>query len=170
MRRLASGALRLLVACCAGLTLLDCGEHHAIGVTPPNSPTLLQCPTDQTQTTTSVITALGGTVSLGGTIVRIPAGALTTATSIKLTVPASQYMEIEVQANDFTSFVFQQSISITIDYSRCSASEASKSPLSVWHIDPQTKQLLENLGGTDDKSTHSITFSTSHFSGYAVSF
>jgi hypothetical protein len=116
------------------------------------------------------VTALGGTVSLGGTAVRIPVGALAAATTITLTVPASQYMEIEVTANNLTSFVFQQAVSVTIDYSRCSAAEASKSPLSVWHINTQTKQLLENMGGVDDKTTHSITFTTGHLSGYAVAF
>jgi hypothetical protein len=92
------------------------------------------------------------------------------ATTITLTIPASQYMEIEVKANDLTSFLFQQSVSITIDYSRCSAAEASKTPLTVWHIDTQTKRLLENMGGADDKTTHSITFTTGHLSGYAVAF
>lgn len=147
-----------------------CGEHHATGVVPPGTPTLLQCPSTQTSTTSGLLTTLGGTLSLGGTSIRIPAGALTTATTITLTVPASQYMEIAVTANDLTSFVFQQSVSITIDYSRCSAAEASKSPLSVWHIDPVTKQLLENMGGVDDKTTHQITFTTGHLSGYAVAF
>jgi hypothetical protein len=61
-------------------------------------------------------------------------------------------------------------VSVAIDYSRCSAAEANKAPLSVWHIDSQTGQLLEPMGGVDDKSTHSITFTTGHLSGYAVAF
>jgi hypothetical protein len=109
-------------------------------------------------------------VTLGGTSIQIPAGALLTATTLTLTVPASQYMEIEVKANDLTSFLFQQPVSITIDYSRCGAAEASKTPLSVWHIDAQSKQLLENMGGVDNKTTHTITFTTGHLSGYAVAF
>jgi hypothetical protein len=116
------------------------------------------------------VTALGGILSLGGTSVQIPAGALAVATNLTLTIPQSPYMEVEVTANELTSFVFQHDVSITIDYSRCPAAEAAKTPLSVWHIDPQTKQLLENRGGTDDKSTHRITFSTGHLSGYAVAF
>ena len=148
----------------------NCGEHHASGVVSPSSPALLQCPSTQTSTTSAVVTALGGLVNLGGTSVKIPAAALTAATTITLTLPASPYMEIEVNANNLTSFVFQQPISITIDYSRCPAAEASKTPLTVWHIDPQTKQLLDNMGGVDDKTTHSITFTTGHLSGYAVAF
>jgi hypothetical protein len=146
-----------------------CSDSGDANLTPP-SPTLLQCPATQTSTTSALVTALGGTVSLGGTSIQLPAGALVAATTIKLTLPASQNMEIEVRANDLTSFLFQQSVSITIDYSRCPAAEASKAPLSVWHIDTQTKALLENMGGVDNKTSHTITFTTGHLSGYAVAF
>lgn len=146
------------------------GASSSTAILSPSSPTLLQCPATQTQTKSALITTLGATVSLGGTSVQVPAGALVAATTITLTVPASQYMEIAVQANDLTSFLFQQPISITIDYSRCPTAEASKSPLSVWHIDTQSKQLLENMGGVDNKTTHTITFTTGHLSGYAVAF
>ena len=170
MRTSRSMATRLVTILCVGLAAAQCSEHDASGTVQPGSPTLLQCPSNQSQTTTTLVTALGGIVSIGGTSVLIPAGALAIATNITVTIPQSPYMEIEVKANDLTSFVFQQDISITIDYSRCPASEAAKAPLSVWHIDTQTKQFLENKGGTDNKSTHRITFSTGHFSGYAVSF
>ena len=136
----------------------------------PGSPTLLQCPATQTSTTSALVTSVGGIVSLGGTSIRIPAGALLAATTISLTVPASQNMEIEVRANDLTSFLIQQTVSITNDYSRCPAAEANKAPRSVWHIDTQTKALIENMGGVDDKTSHTITFTTGHLSGYAVAF
>ena len=164
----------LFVSRCAALAALaisaaTCGGGNSSTAIPsPSSPTLLKCPATQTQSTSALITTLGATVSLGGTSVKIPAGALLAATTIKLTVPASQYMEIAVQANDLTSFLFQQPVSITIDYSRCPDAEANKAPLSVWHIDTESKQLLENMGGVDDKTTHTITFTTGHLSGYAV--
>ena len=149
----------------------------ALGVTTCSSdssailpPALLQCPSTQTQTSNALVTTLGGTVSVGGTSVRIPSGALAAAATITVIVPASPNMEIEVRANDLTSFLFQQPVSITIDYSRCGAAEASKSPLTVWHIDTQTKALIENMGGVDDKTSHTITFTTGHLSGYAVAF
>jgi hypothetical protein len=170
MRTLRSMTTRLVAIVLLGLAAADCSEHDASTTVQPGSPTLLRCASGQTQTTTAVVTALGGVLSLGGTSVQIPAGALAIATNLTLTIPQSPYMEIEVTANELTSFVFQQDVSITIDYSRCPAAEAAKTPLSVWHIDPQTKQLLENRGGTDDKSTHRITFSTGHLSGYAVAF
>lgn len=170
MRILLSATLRSFTVATLLFATMSCGEHHASGVIAPHTPALLQCPSTQSLTTSAAVTGLGGVVSVGGTSVRIPAAALLSATTINLTVPASQYMEIEVNANNLTSFFFQQPISVTIDYSRCPIGEASKTPLSVWHIDTQTKQLLDNMGGVDDKTTHSITFTTGHFSGYAVAF
>jgi hypothetical protein len=38
----------------------------------------------------------------------------------------------------------------------------------VWHIDPLTKTFLEDMGGVDDKVARTVTFSTDHFSGYAI--
>jgi len=135
---------------------------------PPRQTTLAVCPSDQDQSTSSVLDALGGTVSLGGTSVVLPLGALLSSTSIELDIPASQYMEIGVTANG-GHFFFQQPITITLDYSRCSPDIQAKT-LSVWNIDPDTKRLIQNMGGIDNKLTHQITFTTIHLSGYALVF
>jgi hypothetical protein len=111
---------------------------------------------------------LGGTVQIGATNISIPSGALTAPTLISVTVPASPYMEIDVSAVGFTSFLFQKPVSVTIVYSRCNRSDIDQQPLHVWHIDPVTKQLLEDMGGSDDKTARRITFTTGHLSGYAV--
>jgi hypothetical protein len=158
-------AARLAVALLAFTTSCDL---HLLPPPPPPA-TLAVCPTDQTQSTSSIIDALGGTVSIGGTSVVIPIGDLLSPTSIGLSIPASQYMEIGVTANG-GHFLFQTPITITLDYSRCSADIQQKTTLSVWNIDPNTKQLLQNMGGVDNKLTHQITFTTIHLSGYALAF
>jgi hypothetical protein len=157
------------------LTTLSCGEEHARGVVDPktsssSSPRLVECPTSETLTTQAIIGPLGGTVSLGGTSIRIPLGAVTVPTLITVTVPASRFVEVEVQANDLISFLFQTPVSITIDYSRCNRSDVDQAPLTVWYIDSATKEPLENMGGQDDKSRRRITFETGHLSGYAIAF
>jgi hypothetical protein len=111
---------------------------------------------------------LGGTVQLGTTSISIPSGALSVPTLIQVTVPASRFMEIDVTAVGFTSFLFQKPVSVTIDYSRCSRGDIDQATLHVWHIDPVTKELLEDMGGSDDKTARRITFTTGHLSGYAV--
>jgi hypothetical protein len=60
-------------------------------------------------------------------------------------------------------------VTVTIDYSRCRPNRVKKNhPLSVWHIDAATKELLEDMGGTNDPVSRTMTFSTGHFSGYSI--
>jgi hypothetical protein len=135
-----------------------------------SSPRLLSCPTDQTTSTTGLIGALGGTLSLGGTSVTIPGGALLDDTSVELTIPAGQYMEVDLSVNNGQHISFLQPIVVTIDYSRCNRWSTLFKLLTVWNIDQDTKALLENMGGIDNKLTQSITFTTPHFSGFAIAY
>jgi len=59
---------------------------------------------------------------------------------------------------------------VTIDYSRCNRWSTLFKLLSVWNIDQDTKALLQNMGGIDNKLTQSITFVTPHFSGFAIAY
>lgn len=154
--------------------LTSCGEPRAtapedtINTSTSSSPTLIECPTNKTDITTGLVGLLGGALSLDGSGISIQAGALTAPTLFQMTVPASRYMEIDISAVGFQTFLFQDSVSVTIDYSRCNRSDLDQQVLHVWHIDPFSKALLEDMGGTDDKTTHRITFKTNHLSGYAV--
>ena len=169
-----SRAGELCIAVTALLVATSCGEQRATAPNPASSlskdagPSLLQCPTNQTTFTTGLVDALGGSVFLGATGITLPAGALTTPTLLRVTVPASTYMEIDVSAVGFPTFLFQQPVTITIDYSRCNRTDIDQKVLHVYHIDPLTKQLLEDMGGIDDKASQQITFTTGHLSGYAV--
>ncbi len=160
----------------AGTAVLALGLLGGVSCTPPTPPpdpgdvSLVVCPTSVTRTTQAVIGPLGGLLSLGGTTIGIPSGALTVPTLITLTIPASQYMEIEVKANDLTSFVFRRDIGVRLDYSRCTDPALSQAEISVWYIDSETKALLENMNCVDDKSSKSISFSTGHLSAYAIAF
>lgn len=159
------------------LAVASCGEERATGPeAPANSlglgatTRLVQCPTDLSFSAQDLVTPLGGLVSAAGSSISLPAGAVTLPTLITLTVPASQYVEIDVTANNLASFLFDQPVSITIDYSRCNRADIDREPLEVWHIDPLTKQLIEKMESVDDKENRSISFTTGHLSGYAIAF
>ncbi len=153
----------------------NCGEQRATGLqhskaaANASASTLISCPTNTTQSTSALSGVLGGTVSLGGSSITIPSGALSLPTLITVTLPAGQYMEVDVQANNLTSFLFNQPVSITIDYARCNQN-LSGDTLTVWNIDQQTKALIQDMGGVNDAANQSITFTTGHLSGYAVAF
>lgn len=163
---------RLLVA--IALFSLGCSDSS---ITNPllrsenSPPKLVVCPTSQTLTNTFVASPLlGGSLTLAGTTVSVPAGAVSVPTTFVVTIPASPYMEIEVHALGLDSFLFATPATITIDYSRCSTSNVDTEVLSAWHIDTETHAFLEDMGGSDDKVLNRFTFSTGHLSGYALAY
>ena len=133
-----------------------------------NSPSLITCPAPDSQSATGIIGPLGGVLSVGNTSVLIPANAVLDPTTFTLTVPSSKYVEIEVTANGGEHYLFAQPVTVTIDYGRCGRSNIDLTPLSAWNIDPVTKALLEQEPSVDDKLARTVTFTTIHFSGYAV--
>lgn len=128
----------------------------------------VECPTNETLSASDLIGTLGGTVSLDGHSIVIPAGALTAPTLITLTVPASNLMEIEIHANDLDSLLFEVPVEITISYSRCTRSNLDNATLTAWYIDTETNELLENMGGVDDKVARTVTFESGHLSGWVI--
>ncbi|MBI4544264.1 MAG: hypothetical protein HY703_03615 [Gemmatimonadetes bacterium] len=129
--------------------------------------TLLECPTTEPRSVDATINGLGGTFSLDGHSITLPAGAVPSPTLFRLIVPASSYMEVEITAVGLDSFIFQAPVSIRLSYARCTQ-DLSSAALTAWHIDTQSKALLENMSGADDKASRTMTFSTGHLSSYAV--
>jgi hypothetical protein len=131
-------------------------------------PRLVSCPSSTEQSTTSVIDGLGGILSVAGTTVSIPVGALLAPVTVTLTVPASNYMEIEVKVEGSDHFIFELPVVISLNYSRCNSWLVRLLPVQAWYIDNETNQLLQRMPGIDNKLTRTITFATPHFSGYAI--
>jgi hypothetical protein len=172
---------RVLLAVAALAVLGACGDQNPTEPIRPtgggsagllsSGPKLVECHTDESLSQTAIIDALGGTIALGGTSVVFPAGALLGPTTVTLTIPASRYVEIDIETDGQKEFLDELLRPIvTIDYSRCARSDVLWKPLSAWYIDSDTKELLENMLGVDNKLTRSVTFRTHHFSGYAIAF
>lgn len=131
-------------------------------------PTLVECPIDVTTTVVKKLDARGGTVEVKGHRLVVGDLAVISPTKFAASDQASNYVELNVRADDQESFGFREPVSITIDYSRCTRNNIEKGPLSVWKIDPATKALLKHMGGTDDKGARQITFSTDSLSSYSI--
>ena len=151
-----------------GVTPPDTNVVPTDTTTRPTSPQLIQCPTGQTATSSGLVSVLGGIITAAGTSISLPAGSLLSATLIRVTVPASTHMEVDITADGLASFLFLRAVTVTIDYSRCPTSVTAGKTLTVWHINPQTKQLLTNMNGVNDAALRRITFTTDHLSGYAI--
>ena len=127
---------------------------------------LLACPTSTSKSTSKlIIPILGGIVSLDGTLIKLPSLALLSPTTITVALPASSVMQADITAGGLLHYIFRKPVEVTIDYSRCGAVGGE---LTVWHFDPATNTFLEDMGGTDDRSLHKITFTTDHLSSYAI--
>jgi hypothetical protein len=168
------------IAIATVLLASSCGEQRATAPSGASAqllntgPNLVECPTNQTLASLQVpiLPDVGGSVEVAGSSITIPAGAISAMTIFQVTVPAGRFVEVDVSpinVLDTGPFLFDQDhpATITIDYSRCTRN-LSGTPLHVYHIDPLTKQLLEDMGGVDDKLAQRITFTTGHLSGYAI--
>lgn len=170
MTRITSACISLVLAlgaCVGDPTTPLARSSRLLGIIGDGS-TLIQCSAAEPASATSLIGPLGGVVSVGNNRVVIPANAVLQTTAFTLKIPASRYVEIEVTANGAEHFVFASPVTVTLDYDRCVRNDILRAPLMVWNIDPVSKSLLKQMIGVDDRITRSITFSTIHFSGYAV--
>jgi hypothetical protein len=138
-------------------------ERSDIGVN------LIECPSSQSATATGLVTPLlGGVVSVGGMVVTVPAGAVLAPTTIEVTVPASQYLEIDVSVPGVEHFQFEVPIVVSMSYARCNRADILRTPLTAWYIDSSTKEPLDQMISVDNKLLRHVTFTTIHFSGYAL--
>lgn len=135
------------------------------------APTLLACPADTgAQSPASVIGVLGGTLSFDGASISIPANAVLQPTEFQIVVPQSRYMKVEIHAVGLASFLFQEPVQVTLDYSRCPADAVpAGATLQAVYVD-STDTVLQQMGGTVDTVNRRVTFTTGHLSGYAVAY
>jgi hypothetical protein len=133
-----------------------------------STPSLLECPSSETFSATSLISIAGGVVSAGGVTIAIPANALLSDALVTVTVPPSRFLEVDISVEGSEHFEFQLPVVVTMSYARCSRSNIDLRPLSAWYIDSSTKALLEQMPSVDDKLLRTVTFTTDHLSGYAI--
>lgn len=161
-----------LLAACGGDSASGPVSPEAVaanlGGTPSSGPVLVECPAEVTRTASATIGTPGGTLELDGHRLHVPRGAVRGPTKFDLTVPASNYMEVEVHANGQQHFNFQTPATLTVDYSRCTRSNVDGELLRIFVVDETTGEILEDLGGVDDKVARTVTTVTPHLSGYSI--
>lgn len=127
---------------------------------------LLACPVDTSASASAVIGRHGGVVSVGRFAMRVPPNAVRTPTLFTFTVPASDFLEVDIHAQGAAHYTFERPVTITLDYARCGTARLSN--LDAWNIDPDTKQPIERMHGHSKVGQRLFVFSTEHLSGYAL--
>lgn len=165
----------MAIAALLTVGLTGCGDRGGDLPLEPESvsasllgPTLLECPVNVTRSVTDTLGIDGGTLELDGHSITLPMGAVLLPTVLTLTVPAGKYVEVHIDANAQETFEFELPVSIALSYERCTRSNIENTALTVWHIDEETKALLEHMGGTDDKTARRVTFTSDHLSGFVI--
>jgi hypothetical protein len=132
---------------------------------------LLVCPTNETQRVEGVIGPEGGLLGVRGVSIAIPSGAVAEPTTFEVIVPASSYLETEINAIGSEHYVFEKPATVTVNLARCPVGSIPDwANLKGANIDLATYQVLEVMGGTYDKTGHKVVFSTPHLSGYVVAY
>lgn len=159
---------RFVMAAVLGASLGGCLELTSPRISQPK---LLACPSNETFSASALLDPLlGGVVSAAGSSISVPSGALTVPSIVALTVPAANTVEVDASIVGVEHAVFNEPVTVTIDYSRCGQSSIENRTLSVWYLDPITRDPIENMHGVDDRANRKITFTTDHFSAYAIAY
>ncbi|SRR5690606_4921820 len=168
----------LAVAAVAAYVFTGCGEasQEAAPVEPEltrvSSLSALMaplCPVTEESSVRAEILPRGGIVSLHGHSVYFPPGAVSEPVQVKLTVPASQYVEVDIEVNGQEHYQLARPVLATLSYERC-GQEALRGggPLVVWHVDGTSRRPLERMGSLNDRMSRSVSFVTNHFSRFVI--
>lgn len=124
----------------------------------------LACTNNELNSKTRLLTILGGLVSVEGSSISLPLGALSLPTVITIQEPVSNYREVDIKANDLLHFIFNTPVTVTIKYGGCSVDR--NYPLKVFYW--ENGELLEDMNAVDNPYTKTMTFTTGHLSGYVI--
>jgi hypothetical protein len=135
-----------------------------------DSPKAIPCPVNASTSASGVLGPLGGAVTAlpTATAILLPAGALLTPTTFDVTVPASQFVIVDIKADGADHFTFALPVTIVLDYSRCTRSDILGADLGVYVYEPATGELGEKMVSVDNKLLRQITFATNHLTSYVV--
>jgi hypothetical protein len=133
-----------------------------------NTLALVQCAPASFGFRIRLLGPLGGLLALDGHSLLVPLGALLNLAFVTIKEPATTNVEAEFRVNFRDHFQFAKPVTISLDYSRCDPSSIGPDPLTIVEIDPDTKQILREVGGVNDPVARRISVDVDHFSGYAL--
>lgn len=170
----AAASIALVAASCTEPTAAPMGEPVAlpsfsVAGFAATEGQLLSCPVRAAKTFTVTIDQHGARYAKHGVEVSVPAGALAGPQQFRVTLPRSPYVEADIDAVGYEHFTFRRPVTVTFDYSRC-GNAASVSALSVWYLADDTRALLEPMPTLVDARAKTITFQTTHLSGYGLAY
>lgn len=175
MRTLTMG--RAVLAIPGVALLLSCGEfdRNTRPTAEPTSPAdrsvsgvrFLDCPGSTAALARAKVGSAGGKLKADGHQISIPAGAVPAEQEFTIEVRATSHLQVDFRADGHEEYAFQEPVTLTLSYESCGIGSVAD-PLRVYHVDPTTSEILEDLGGTHDPAARTVSAQTDHLSDYAV--
>jgi hypothetical protein len=161
--------LAITVACSEPTAPGSRNPASVFATTDPERPVkLVTCPSKVLALSFAVLGPQGGQLTAGPATLAVPPGALSAARVFAISVPRSRYMDVQILALGDEHFVFDQPVTITLDYSRCDLDELGEESLTAWFVDTESLQPLTPMLTEDDRLARRAVFVTDHLSRYAL--
>ena len=132
----------------------------------PN-PRFIPCRNDHETSDAVTIGPAGGSVTLNGHRLDVPAGAVTQDVRFTITVLPAAFLKVRIEADGKPNFDFQVPASLTLSFARCAPADPNE-PLGIFKIDLRNDAVLKRLGGEVDRQAQTITAKLDGLSGYSV--
>jgi hypothetical protein len=171
IRRGAAVWLTLAIAACSADSPLTAPEYSletSVAELQSADPVRLYCPHIESLSAAKRIGPKGGTLNLAGTKLVVPRGAVPVETEFVLTIPAGDWLELDIDAGGAEHYSFARPVTITVNYSRCGTRAAETEALSAWYVDETSGDFVQDMGAIDLKAGKKLTFETDHLSKYAI--
>jgi hypothetical protein len=153
------------------LTLLLCGmplllslacSNGGIG---PREYTLLECSPVNGASASAAIGPEGGTVTVGGHSLTLPANAVSSRVTFRMVERQDKYVGVEVEPHGTQ---FNRDATLTLGYGRCGNPNGSRN-FQILEVRSGTTQVLRALPVTVDSAKRTVsTTRLNHLSGYLV--
>ena len=171
IRRGAAVCLTLAIAACSAdspLTAPESSSQASVAAPESADPVPLYCPHSESLSAAKRIGPKGGTLNLAGTKLVVPRGAVPVETEFVMTIPAGDWLELDIDAGGAEHYSFARPVTITVNYSRCATRAAETEALSAWYVDEASGALVQDMGAVDIKAGKKLSFETDHLSKYAI--
>jgi hypothetical protein len=150
---------------------LLCGITLMLGVackgdgTGPRDYRPLTCAAGTGATSSSAIGPAGGTVTVNGNSLTVPAGALTSTVTFRIIERQDRSVGVEVEPHGTQ---FSKDATLALSYARCGQPDGYKQ-LRVMEVETGTTRVIRTLPSQVDSATRTVrTTRLDHLSGYLI--
>lgn len=155
LRSLLVGTPLLLASACGDGTGIRTNQYQP-----------LVCATGDGSTATAVIGAAGGRVTVRGHSLTVPASAVGSPTTFRITERAATFIGVEVEPH---GQAFGRNATLTLSYARCGGNPAGFQNLRVVEVRSGTTDIIRVLPSAVDSAGRTVsTASLNHLSGYLI--